>query len=30
MQYIKQHTLKNAGLFEPMFGSNMVKPKLWV
>jgi len=24
------NTLKNAGLFEPKFGSNMDKPKCWV
>jgi len=24
------YTLKNAGLFEPKFGSNMDKPKCWV
>jgi len=24
------YTLKNAGLFEPKFGSNMDKPKYWV
>jgi len=23
-------TLKNAGLFQPKFGSNMDKPKCWV
>jgi len=23
-------SLKNAGLFQPKFGSNMVKPKCWV
>jgi len=30
MQTTKQHTLKNAGLFEPKFGSSMDKPKCWV
>jgi len=24
------YTLKNAGLFQPKFGSNMDKPKCWV
>jgi len=24
------HTLKNVGLFQPKFGSNMDKPKCWV
>jgi len=24
------HTPKNAGLFQPKFGSNMDKPKDWV
>jgi len=24
------HTLKNAGLFQPKFGSNMDEPKCWV
>jgi len=24
------HTLNNAGLFQPKFGSNMDKPKCWV
>jgi len=24
------YTLKNAGLFEPKFGSNVDKPKFWV
>jgi len=24
------YTLKNAGLFQPKFGSNMDKPKFWV
>jgi len=24
------HTLKNAGLFQPKFGSNMDQPKCWV
>jgi len=23
------YTLRNAGLFEPKFGSNMDKPKCW-
>jgi len=27
---IHLHTLKNAGLFLPKFGSNMDKPKYWV
>jgi len=25
-----RYTLKNAGLFQPKFGSNMDKPKCWV
>jgi len=25
-----QYTLKNAGLLQPTFGSNMDKPKCWV
>jgi len=31
-QFLKQqiYTLKNAGLFQPKFGSNMDKPKCWV
>jgi len=24
------YTLKNAGLFQPKFGTNMDKPKCWV
>jgi len=24
------YTLKNAGMFQPKFGSNMDKPKCWV
>jgi len=28
--YIILYTLKNAGLFQPKFGSNMDKPKCWV
>jgi len=24
------YTLKNTGLFQPKFGSNMDKPKCWV
>jgi len=24
------HSKKNAGLFQPKFGSNMDKPKCWV
>jgi len=26
----RSHTLKNAVLFQPKFGSNMDKPKCWV
>jgi len=26
----RNYTLKNAGLFQPKFGSNMDKPKRWV
>jgi len=27
--WIESYTLKNAGLFQPKFGSNMDKPKCW-
>jgi len=30
MQLVRAFTLKNAGLFQPKFGSNMGKPKCWV
>jgi len=30
MKIVDLHTLKNAGLFQPKFGSNMDKPKCWV
>jgi len=28
--YLCEYTLKNSGLFQPKFRSNMDKPKCWV